>query len=117
MRRGQRRLGRLGGGKCLALELLGLAQIALRKCDRAEPGESEGRVLAEPDAPRELERAPVSLDRRCAVLPALRDPRLQQQPGDAKRVVPDRVRMAMDRRRHRGDRGDVAVTRRRRSPG
>ena len=91
-------------------------EIALRECDRAEPGESEGRVLTEPDAPRELERAPVALDRRCAVLPALRDPRLEQQPGNAKRVVPDRVRMAMDRRRHRGDRSNVAVTRRRRRP-
>ena len=110
----QRRLGRLGGGEGLPLELLGLVRISARERDRPEPGESERRVLAEPDAARELERAPVALDRRRAVLPSLGDPRLQQQPGDAKGVVSDRVRMAADRRRHRGDRRDVAVTRRRR---
>ena len=46
------------------------------------------------------------------VLPSLRDPRLEQQPGNAERVVADRVRVPADRRRHRGDGGDVAGARR-----
>ena len=95
-------------GKRLPLELLGLAQIAARERVRPEPGEGERRVVAEPDAPRELERAPVRLHRGGAVLPALRHPRLEQQPRDAERVVVDRVRVTADRRRHGGDGGDVA---------
>ena len=75
------RVGRLGGRERLPLELLGLAQVSVRERVRAESGEGERRVVAEPDAPRELERAPVSLDRGRAVVPSLRYPRLEQQPG------------------------------------
>ena len=106
------RVGRLGGRKRLPLELLGLVQVAARERARAECGERERRVVAEPDARRELERAPVCLHRGRAVLPPLRHPRLEQQPRDAERVVPDRVRVAEDRRRHGGDRGDVPGARR-----
>ncbi len=45
------RLGRLGGDKGLPLEFLGLTQISARERIRAESGESERRVVAEPDAP------------------------------------------------------------------
>ena len=111
MGRDPRRVGRLGGEKRLALELLGLVGIAARERVRPEPGEGERRVVAERDAPRELERAPVCLHRGSGVLPPLRHPRLEQKPRDAERVVVDRVRVTADRRRHGDDRGNVAGVR------
>jgi hypothetical protein len=54
------RVGRLGGREGLPLELLSLVQItAVRERARAECGERERRVVAEPDALRELECVPV----------------------------------------------------------
>ena len=75
-------------------------------------GERERGVVAEPDAAGELERAPVRIHRGRAVLAPLGHPRLEQQPGDAERVVADRVRVTADDRRHRGDGRDVAGVRR-----
>ena len=110
--RDPRRLGCLGCRKRLPLELLGLAQIAVRESDRAESGESERRVVAEPDSPGELERAPVRI-RRGRLFPAsLGRPRLEQQHRGAKRVVADRVRVTAGDRGRRGDGRDVAGVRR-----
>ena len=52
MGRRPRRSGGLGGGQCLPLELVGLAQGLRRKRVRPEARERERRVVAEADAPR-----------------------------------------------------------------
>ena len=93
----------------LPLELLGLAQIAVRESDRSESGESERRVVAEPDSPGELERA--LRIHRGRVFRVLGRPRFEQQ-HRAKRVVSDRVRMTAGDRGPRGDGRDVAGVRR-----
>ena len=80
------------------------------------PARANAAWSSNPMRPRKLERAPVRLHRGRAVLPSLRDPCLQQQPRDAERVVGDRLRVTADRRRHRGDGGDVTGARRARRP-
>jgi hypothetical protein len=61
--RDPRRLGRVCCRQGLLLELLRLAQIAVRESDRSESSEGERRVVAESDSPGELERPPVRIRR------------------------------------------------------
>jgi hypothetical protein len=88
------------------------AQIAVRESDRSESGESERRVVAEPDSPGELERAPVRIHRGRVFPASLGRPRFEQQHRGAKRVVSDRVRVTAGDRGRRGDGRDVAGVRR-----